>query len=175
MSISILIRSLQPIEDPVIDLLVQHLESIFESTVKVDKSQLDLSFTYAPNRKQYRSTPILLKLKRELPDRFRACLGLVNEDLFAEGKNFIFGEAEVGGRVSIISLSRLRCSSLELFYIRVCKEATHELGHVMGLNHCSHPKCVMYFSINIDDTDKKLDRFCPDCAHTLAETIYKDR
>ena len=57
--------------------------------------------------------------------------------------NFVFGQAQLGGRVAAIYLHRLRdqlyvCRSDEnnnnLFEQRVIKEAVHELGHTFGLD-----------------------------------------
>jgi archaemetzincin len=47
------------------------------------------------------------------------------------------------------------------------KEAIHELGHSYGLAHCSRPKCVMFFSNSLQDTDRKRSAFCVDCRMKL--------
>lgn len=43
------------------------------------------------------------------------------------------------------------------------KEAVHELGHTFGLVHCIDPKCVMFFSNSLADTDNKNTKFCKKC------------
>ncbi|HIC98260.1 MAG TPA: matrixin family metalloprotease, partial [Pyrodictiaceae archaeon] len=40
----------------------------------------------------------------------------------------------------------------ELFKLRALKEAMHEIGHVLGLLHCTDKRCVMHFSNSIIDT-----------------------
>ena len=100
-------------------------------------------------------------------DRF---LGITNEDIFTLGLNFLFGEADPSGGRAIISLKRLhesfygRPENEKLFQERMLKEAVHELGHTYGFSHCRDPKCVMHFSSNIDDVDRKNVFFCPSCA-----------
>lgn len=103
------------------------------------------------------------------PKREEKALLIADVDLYAEGLNFVFGEAEIEGSLAIISLVRLRESfygrseKRDLFESRVKKEAVHELGHVFGLKHCSSPQCVMFFSNSLSDTDRKGWAFCPRC------------
>jgi archaemetzincin len=93
-------------------------------------------------------------------------LGVVAFDLFVPGMNFVFGEARCPGRVAVISTYRLRTEGskeFDLFDSRVVKEGVHEIGHMLGLKHCSNPSCVMYFSERLADTDRKKDSFCSKC------------
>jgi archaemetzincin len=81
--------------------------------------------------------------------------------------NFVFGEARCPGRVAVISTHRLSADSSDdpdLFESRVVKEAVHEIGHMLGVKHCSKSSCVMYFSEQLADTDRKKDSFCSECA-----------
>ena len=47
--------------------------------------------------------------------------------------------------------------------LRMIKEATHELGHTLGLQHCTRSYCVMHFSQSIFEVDKKQSLFCDQC------------
>jgi archaemetzincin len=96
-------------------------------------------------------------------------LAVIDADLYADGLNYVFGQAILGGCCAVISLTRLRRSietaanGRDLFFSRIEKEAVHELGHVFGLRHCPDPACVMYLSGNLADTDRKSADFCPRC------------
>ena len=129
---------------------------------------------YHPRRRQYLSEPFLRKLGECTPSGAERVLGISGVDLYTPGLNFIFGQADGLGRVCLISTARLRQefyglkAVLELFRERVIKEAVHELGHTVGLGHCSNPKCVMFFSNTLRDTDRKSSTFCDRCRKKLA-------
>ncbi len=112
-----------------------------------------------------------MTLLKALPEKEGAVLGVVDEDIYADCLNFLFGLA-CGGK-ALISLKRLRPefygmpADPRLFKLRAQKEAVHELGHVFGLEHCPDKRCVMYFSNSILDTDFKGWTFCRSCEREL--------
>ncbi len=126
-----------------------------------------------PRRRQYYSTEILAMLERAHPPHVGQVLGVAEVDLFIPILTFVFGEAQLGGRVALLSLARLRSSYYgededpDLLYRRAEKEAIHELGHTLGLVHCDDYGCVMRFSSSVEEVDIKGDRFCPNCATRL--------
>jgi len=132
-------------------------------------------------RQQHSSNSLLSKVhsyaeKEKTLDRL---LGIVDIDIFVPELNFVFGEAECPGKAALISLCRLRpefygkTSNMELFVERSTKEAIHELGHTLGLRHCSNPFCVMYFSNSIFETDRKQSLFCNKCHLKIEKIVDK--
>lgn len=93
-------------------------------------------------------------------------VGLADVDAYVLGLNFIFGIADPKSRVALVFLERLKeAEGLQgvKFITRVKKEVLHEVGHVLGLRHCSNKKCVMVFSNSIYDTDFKEFKYCGSC------------
>jgi archaemetzincin len=155
-------------------------EHFFEAEAYLIQPSMPMpSEAYSSSRRQYHSTLLLAQMRTHFGNlEPQYILGVTEVDLYAAGLNFVFGEAQCPGKFAIISLLRLKpefygeiCDN-SLFLARAVKEAVHEVGHVIGLGHCSNPMCVMYFSNSIEDTDRKQVKFCDDC-HLLVHRILE--
>jgi len=123
-------------------------------------------------RNQHSSTKILKEMLREVPPDALKILGVTDRDLCIPILTYVFGEAQLGGTVGVVSLARLRqefhglAPNRPLFLERARKESLHELGHTFGLIHCKSRECVMYLSNTVGDVDAKGRNFCRYC-HTM--------
>jgi len=156
----------------VMNRLKDDLSKTFNKQVSSGKGMPEPAYAFDQKRKQYSSTAILnsiMKQKEYAP--YEKILGIVDHDLFVPELNFVFGEASP--EAAIISITRLRQTfyrlpeDQDLFHRRVLTEAVHELGHTYGLGHCGNPRCVMFFSNSLSDTDRKGSEFCRDCKSKL--------
>jgi archaemetzincin len=136
--------------------------------------------TYNKTRKQHNSNIILanLKIRAEKEKKhFHRILGVIDADIYVPDLNYVFGEAYNPGNAALISLWRLKPEFYKEKPIektldtRVLKEAMHELGHTLGLQHCYQSMCVMHFSNSIFDTDKKQNVFCDECYLQMAIAV----
>jgi len=130
---------------------------------------------YDSRRNQYHSTRILALLESQIQSLAAAMLlGVTSLDLFVPGMNFVFGEARLPGSVGVISTHRLKPQTAiddQLFKTRIIKEAVHEIGHMVGLKHCSRATCAMHFSERLADTDLKSPDLCGNCQSQLRVRI----
>src|SRR5450759_786950 len=122
-------------------------------------------------RNQYNSSVILNEVRVYAAKRkdLHRVLSVVDVDIFASGLNYVFGQAYTPGKAALISLWRLKPefykdkANMALYVLRALKEVVHELGHTLGVKHCSRSLCVMHFSNSIFDTDKKQNLLCDEC------------
>jgi archaemetzincin len=100
-------------------------------------------------------------------------LGLAAADLFADGRDFVFGEATHGGFWAVVSTARLLSAPPDepLLRARLFREVLHEFGHLAGLDHCGNPSCVMAFAASAGDVDRKNPEFCAGCAARLTRAL----
>jgi archaemetzincin len=156
------------VEDALLNPLRESLEAIFACTVHPGGSFAVLPEEFHAGRRQYSASAILRRL-RPLRNRGGYLLAVTGVDLFAQGLNFVFGEADARVGYAIISLARLRAPYLgfplttERLLRRTLIEAVHEVGHLRGLGHCPRISCVMHFSDSLADTDRKTPDFCVAC------------
>ena len=147
----------------------------------VDDGLIKLAKTFDSSRDQYHSSGLLLQLLENPSAGAAKILGVVEVDLFIPILTFVFGEAQLDGIASIVSLHRLNNKfyglpeDQKLLTERLVKEAIHELGHTFGLVHCANPVCVLHASTYAEDIDQKSDEFCGQCQEELLITLKELR
>jgi len=160
------------VDKRIVEMLKNDLNKVFDKQVSTGRGMPEPDYAYDNKRKQYLSIAILngiMEQKEYAP--YEKILGIVDHDLFVPDLNFVFGQAT--RKAAVISLTRLRqtfyhlTEDQNLFHQRVLTEAVHELGHTFGLEHCGNPRCVMFFSNSLMDTDRKGSEFCTSCRSKL--------
>jgi archaemetzincin len=171
---SILIIPIGNIDSEILREISDALKKVFHCQLEINREIPIPQDAYNSQRRQYHSSIILKKIMSIKPKIFDRALGIVDVDLYIPELNFVFGEADIhSGTGAVISLTRLRQEFYGLnpdkilFYLRAIKEAIHEIGHTYGLGHCQNPRCIMYFSNTIQDTDNKGPGFCNSCRKKL--------
>lgn len=168
---------LQPVGNMSLDvlkILENNLAEQFENSKLLLGNTLQLpSHAFDLRKNQYVSPKIISWVHNKFKDTsYQKILCICDVNAYTGRLNFIFGEAQLGGKIAVIYLARLReemngVFDESVFLQRVLKEAVHELGHLFGVTHCKTPSCVMYFSNSLADTDLKDNKFCTECKMKL--------
>ncbi|MGO9480251.1 MAG: archaemetzincin family Zn-dependent metalloprotease [Candidatus Kryptoniota bacterium] len=178
---SIILVAIAPVDTLSIALLANPLGEAFSRPVEIIKPPpLDGAFAFNFSRNQYSSTLLLSALLEKFSewvssnDKFDGkILGVTEGDLFVPVLTYVFGEAQLDGKVAVVSSHRLREEfyglqpDADVFKARLLKEAIHELGHTFGLLHCNNYLCVMHSSTGVEEIDVKTERLCEDCRRSL--------
>ena len=138
----------------------------------------DIEFAFDPQRAQYHSTPILKRLSAMAPAWALKLLAFTRRDLFIPILTYVFGEAQLGGKAAIISVSRLGDDisghhDRSLLIERIVKEALHELGHTFKLRHCRDNDCIMHHCHCVADVDRRPKQLCRYCRVLLDDEIRR--
>lgn len=152
-----------------IDKIISGIKKFLPYRINLLPLQLDLGFAYSIERGQYYSTKIIQHLLPYSENSDGKFLALVEVDLFIPVFTYVFGEAQLNGKVSLVSLTRLHeefysgISDEKILIERTIKEILHELGHNFGLIHCKDWDCVMHASMGIEEVDIKGIDYCAKC------------
>ncbi len=157
--------------------IVEKMKSFFGFKTEELPLLTDISFAFDPERNQYHSTLILEEVAARCPRGGLKVLAVTKEDLFIPILTHVYGEAQLGGKACIISISRLitgpDMGGVDSGAGRIVKEAIHELGHCFDLRHCEDEYCIMHYCRKLADVDKKLNRFCRYCNIFLSDNIKR--
>lgn len=159
---------------PQLEDLAKSLSRELRCTCEVLAGALDISPSLNASRGQYHSTQILARMGAQAPRSTNRLLGIADVDLYIPILTFVFGEAQLNGRLAVVSTHRLRQEFYglpaddSLLRDRLLKEAVHELGHTFGLTHCDDTECAMAPSHAVEWIDLKTSHFCSKCAAVLA-------
>ncbi len=160
--------------------VILELRKILLVEINIVDLKIDLRKAYSPDRRQYYSTQIIAESLKHTDYLKGKVVILVEFDLYIPVFTYVFGEAQLNGKHSIVSMCRLHeefytgRTDEELLFERTVKEILHELGHNFGLLHCSSWDCVMHASAEIEEVDIKGRVYCKDCRRTL-QSVFNFR
>ncbi len=166
------------VDEAVISAVENTLEDAFNLEIERMNPYPIPSDVFDGTRQQYNSEKflrILYNIQTTEPVRL---LGITSVDLFIPMLSFVFGQAQLQGRVAIVSSARLRQefynlpTDTELTIERMVKEAVHEIGHTFGLTHCLDGRCPMSLSTTVSLIDTKGSRLCRNCR--IALQVYQN-
>lgn len=163
------------VEDELMDAAERTLREVFGRDVRRWPERPAPPAAHDAARDQWNSALILRDLIDAGPTDGLKILAVTGLDLFIPMLSFVFGQAQLDGRVALVSTARLRQefhglpANPSLTARRLAREVVHEMGHVFGLTHCADPDCPMSLSTTIRMVDRKGDRLCGDCRLRLRD------
>jgi archaemetzincin len=130
-------------------LVKEALEQFYSLPVRIPPPiELPQGADYKPGPR-YRAEKLINFLTSKLPTDSYRILGLTAVDISAvKGKIEdwgVIGVAEASGKACVISSYRCKIGAKDSLQarIRLAKVAVHEIGHTLGLDHCSTVGCLM--------------------------------
>lgn len=173
------IVSLGDVNKDMMQMIVRHVRGMFGCDIETQDFECltDLDFAYDKKKGQYSSAIILKDLALRCDSTAEKFLAITEVDLFIPMLTFVYGQAQLSGKVAIVSLARLKPEfyglppDKDLTVRRIRKEVAHELGHTFGLVHCTDKSCLMSLSTEIMQVDLKSENFCKSCWISLEESL----
>lgn len=133
--------------------------------------------------RQLNASAVLDLLQEEIPRDAYCLIAVTLEDLYpSEDYNYVFGLARLHTRVGVFSFARYHPSFFgEAFDVdrrvvvrRAFKVMSHEIGHMFGLEHCTHLHCNMNGSNHLAEVDRAPMHVCPVCLRKLHTVLGFD-
>ncbi|MGO9482040.1 MAG: archaemetzincin family Zn-dependent metalloprotease [Candidatus Kryptoniota bacterium] len=178
------------VNEDMIQMIARHVKEMFGREVEVYTQLPEPGYAFDEKRNQYNSTLILRSLAPVVPhfpgtiakdssagNPIEKILALTEVDLFIPMMTFVYGQAQLSGKMAVVSLARLKPEfyglppDKDLAVRRLRKEVSHELGHSFGLVHCAERYCLMSLSTEIFQVDMKSENFCRNCWIMLEESL----
>ncbi len=135
---------------------------------------------------RYRANKLIEHLREIQPGHVTYTIGLIAKDISTTKKDKngkvkepkakyedwgIFGLGYRPGASCIVSTYRINSQNKKLLYPRLKKIAVHEIGHNLGLPHCSDKHCVMQDAAETIATIDNVEmRLCDKCRRSIEKT-----
>lgn len=172
---------------PIGKILVEILEEIavalrktYQFHVRIGRSEEPANDTYSDARRQYEAEKLLTMMSVRKRENLVAVIGVVDADMFAGEKSFVFGVNTFNRGIGVVSLARLREEfykknpKRELFLRRAVTEAIFQAGLAMGLQVCARKKCVLRAISSLWNLDEKGQLLCEACQGKMESLLHPD-
>jgi archaemetzincin len=154
-----------------------NIQAILETPVEMLPAMAIPEEAFQRHRCQYDAGLVLKYLARFSFPHHSRILAITDVDLCTPILTFVFGQAELGLNLAIVSDFRLKhtkegiMAAESIYYERLAKVALHEIAHTFSLYHCETPKCLMQFSHGLSHLDELDIFFCERCSFMLRQSL----
>jgi archaemetzincin len=158
------------IDQLAVSIIAANLQALLGLNTDVLEPRPDPEYALLAQRQQFDALKIIKELSNETHGALFK-LSVTELDICTPILTFVYGESQLGGKIALISLNRLQGGNLESAYERAAKIGVHEVGHLLGLEHCWEVRCLMHFSRNLEQLDSLPLQFCSACEFETARRI----
>ncbi len=156
---------------PWLEKLMSQLAEMFMAQIELAKPVPYPLPAFNPRRRRF-FAHLIIDYLREIAGNVDFVVGLTDAELYSVHANSVICETHLQARSAVISVGCLKNFLFgerpeEVFYERLYKEILRAIGHMLGLPPCRNPRCVMYPSLSLYETDLKAPSFCPECEMKL--------
>jgi archaemetzincin len=129
---------------------------------------------------QLLTTPILNYLEKNIPNDGIVIMAMTAKDLYPSSDyNFVFGIARTQKRVGVSSLFRYANETMDVTNYQKClerliKTSSHEITHMLSVQHCIAAVCLMNGSNSLSESDNRPNRLCSTCLPKLQWNLQFD-
>jgi archaemetzincin len=161
----------------VLRVIAANIQTLLEVPVEMLPAMAIPEEAFQRHRSQYDAGLVLKYLARFSFPHHSRILAVTDVDLCTPILSFVYGEAELGLSLAIISDFRLKhmedgiMASEGTYYERLAKVALHEIAHTFSLYHCETPKCLMRYSRGLRHLDELEIFFCERCSFMLRQSM----
>lgn len=176
---AVCVQPLGTVDEEIVDAIEEGIRAVFKLDVHRMDGEITPGYAFDAKRRQYSSELILRNMAKHYPDNAFRLLAATHVDLFIPMLTFVYGQAQLNGRVSIVSTARMHqefyglTANRSLTVLRTLKESLHELGHTFGLTHCSVQECLMSIATDIGHLDRKGKDLCRSCQARVDRSVAR--
>ena len=174
---SIALTKMGRIPHTALRVIAANLQTLLATPVEMLPEMAIPEEAFQRHRGQYDAGLVLKYLARLSFPHHSRLLAITDVDLCTPIHTFVFGEAELGRNLAIVSDFRLKhledgaMAAEGTYYERLAKVALHEIAHTFSLYHCETPKCLMRFSYGLNHLDELDIFFCERCSFALRQSL----
>ena len=170
--LKIAVAYFNPIDANLKKQLLDNIAATYNCTVSELPYSVKLpSYAYYSLRSRYRALVILEYL--DLIEGYDKVIGITTKDICTPSNGIydwgVMGLSSLPGQSCVISTYRMKTPNKKLFNDRFIKVALHELGHAMGLSHCTFSRtCFMEAAEGtVKSVDRETRSLCSNCKRLL--------
>ena len=184
-SFTIAVQPLGKVDKHIVDDIISGLQSTYGADILQlpQKPMYQEAFVNIKSPR-YRADSLLKFLKRDMPAKADYILGITSRDISTTKYELfplvikkpaskyrdwgVFGLGSCPGKSCMVSTFRVKTEDRQLGSERMQKIAIHEVGHNLGLKHCSDKSCVMTDAVeSVATVDNALKKLCNKCTNQL--------